>query len=123
VEPISISQPTTRRTAGLLWNGDIYGLLEIGGDVYIVRPGDTVAEYQVTAITRDAIILYNPTINKPIQVPLQGPRAEIRETVGEPPPAELPTQPPSAPFGRETPSSTENEFEEIAPALPELPPL
>lgn len=113
---------TARRTAGLLWNGEVYGLLQLGKNTYIVRPGDTVDEYKVSAITRDSIILYSPSMGKQIQVPLSGPRAEPQEKSGPVAPAEidgLRAQPSDMPGEQ---GSQEDETEEIAPALPEFSP-
>ncbi len=103
-----------RRTAGLLWNQEAYGLLEMGGEYYVVRPGDPVGEYQVSAITRDAIVLYSPSLGKNIRLPLQGPRATQSEQVGSPPPAEVPALRTRAAGARN---------EQIAPGVPEFPPF
>lgn len=79
-----------RRTAGIYWGNDAYGLLQIGDDTYIVRTGDQVAGYTVSGITRDSILLYSSDLKKQIQVPLQGSRSQAPENYGTPPPAELP---------------------------------
>jgi hypothetical protein len=112
---------TLRRTAGLLFNDQVYGLLQLGDSTYIVRPGDTVQEYVVSAITRDAIVLYSPVLRKQIQVPLQGPHMRMPEQIGESPVTEgfgFNTSMPVSGFGSEEGEWTE----EIIPALPALPP-
>jgi hypothetical protein len=80
VQQTNARQASLRRTAGLVWNGNVYGLLELGGEIYIVRPGDKVANYTVSAITREAIVLYSSDLKKYIEVPLEGPGAERQET-------------------------------------------
>ena len=116
---------TLRRTVGILWNGQVYGLLQLGNSIYVVRPGDTVSEYTVSAITRDSIVLYSQTLGKQIQVPLQGPRSQLPEEVGPPPVTELPgleTQPTGSSGGQAEQPQPLREKEEAVPALPEFPP-
>jgi len=110
---------TLRRTVGILWNDQVYGVLQLGDQTYIVRPGDTVSEYTVSAITRDSIVLYSPAMHKQIQVPLQGPRSELPEQIGEGPITEsFGAVGGAGPEGGEPVSG----MEELVPALPEFPP-
>jgi hypothetical protein len=121
VQATAEKRSTLRRTAGLVWNHDVYGLLEIGGETYIVRPGDKVENYLVSAITRDAIVLYSGELKKYIQVPLQGPGAERPEEQGAAPVTEIGNLPAQARLPGENESGTEplSPFNEFAPALPE----
>jgi len=121
VQATAEKRSTLRRTAGLVWNHDVYGLLEIGGETYIVRPGDKVENYLVSAITRDAIVLYSGELKKYIQVPLQGPGAERPEEQGAAPVTEIGNLPAQAGLSGENESGTEplSPFNEFAPALPE----
>jgi hypothetical protein len=84
--PLSVrddrARKVSRRAAGVLWNNEVYGLLQIGQETYIVRPGDIVEGYRVTAITRDAIVLYSPDLRREIQLPLQGPGSRVPEEYG-----------------------------------------
>ncbi|NIM05646.1 MAG: hypothetical protein GTO55_05510 [Armatimonadetes bacterium] len=130
---------TLRRTAGIMWNGEVYGLLQLGAETYIVRPGDTVREYTVNAITRDSIILYSPILRRQIQVPLQGPRSRMPEQVVTGASAEAYALGGESSMGlgfeeleevpegfEEMPEVFEEPLEwveeELVPALPELPP-
>jgi hypothetical protein len=112
--PTSLQTVTRRRTAGLIWDGDVYGLLELGRNFFIVRPGDTVDKYEVRAITRDSIILYDQDLDIQIQVPLQGPSAGVSETISNPPVTAMPEYAPEE-------TVPEAGTEESMPAMPDLP--
>jgi hypothetical protein len=120
VQQINISKASLRRTAGLVWNGSVYGLLEMGGETYIVRPGDKVGDYTVSAITRNAIVLYNAELKKFIEIPLQGTGAERPETQLKGAPVtsleNLPAASAAGPGGGSSPSPSPSDG--FAPALP-----
>lgn len=112
--PTSLQTVMRRRTAGLIWDGDVYGLLELGRNFFIVRPGDTVDKYEVRAITRDSIILYDQELDIQIQVPLQGPSAGVSETISNAPVTATPEYAPEE-------TVPEAGTEESLPAMPDLP--
>jgi hypothetical protein len=61
-----------RRVSGLLFDEGAYAILEAGpGQAFVVKPGDIVQGYRVTAISRDSIFVDDPE-GKHWQVRLRG---------------------------------------------------
>lgn len=50
-----------QRMAGVLWNGQVWAILERDGSSYIVKPGDSVGEARVHAIGRAEMVVADAT--------------------------------------------------------------
>jgi len=99
--------------AGVLWGENVWAIYEEGGRGHVVKPGDSVGEYEVVSITPEAVLVRDPQ-GHVLKVTLQG-RGAASGLVVTPTQPTLPGQEPS---GEAMPGLEEEGGEGEMPALP-----
>jgi hypothetical protein len=54
---IEVHEVPTRRVAGILSGNGVYALIDGGGEMIVVKPGDPVGDYRVDSINSDSVVL------------------------------------------------------------------
>jgi len=63
-----VPSPAGQRMAGVLWNGQVWAILENNTGSYIVKPGDSVGEARVQAIARGEMVVADATGKQDVQL-------------------------------------------------------
>ena len=64
----TVKPRTGQRMAGVLWNGQVWAILENNTGSYIVKPGDSVGEARVQAIGRGEMVVADATGKQDVQL-------------------------------------------------------